>query len=282
MNRSLTCERPRALARLLIALCAAALCLSCGDDGGSDGGAAQPTSAALFGAEISSIVLEVDYATGAAPYAGNIEVGPLWGFFGMHAERMFQASPTPKTITYPSELSEMEELTDVSGESFTVEAILAIADAHRDEVNTGSKATFYVIWLPGFYEDDSGVRDNVLGVSIGSTGVLAMFKPVIAGAQGPPVFAERANQFVEQSTLVHEFGHAVGMVNRDGGVPVQSDHHDEANGAHCDNPDCLMYFANEGAAELVDFVVRFLTTGEEIVFDDACLADMDAFASGQQ
>ena len=115
-------------------------------------------------------------------------------------------------------------------------------------------------------------------MSIGNTGVIAMFKPVISNTQGPPMLAERINAFVDQTTLIHEFGHA-GMVNR--GVPLTSDHHDEENGAHCTNRDCVMYYANEGAADLVDFVTQIITTGDNIVFQDACLADMDALAAEQ-
>lgn len=255
---------------------------ACGDDSqaGDEASEGQPSVSTLYSADVTTIVLEVDYGTGAEPYDGDTDAGtPLWDFFGMNAARMFQASPTPKTITYPTTLEEMQELTDIADDAYTGDEILTIADAHRDQKSEGSTATFYVLWLDGYYETDEGVQEGVLGVSFGDTGVIAMFKPVISSAQGPLMLADRVNQFVEQTTLVHEFGHAAGMVNR--GVPLTSEHHDEEHGAHCTNTDCVMYYANEGAGDLIDFVVQLITTGDTIVFQDACLADMDALASGE-
>ncbi|MEL6178280.1 MAG: hypothetical protein AAFS10_04970 [Myxococcota bacterium] len=252
---------------------------ACGESESGGSSTGQPNPAALYGSNITTIVVEVDYATGAEPYIGTSGGdGELWEFFGNHARRMFQASSTAKTITYPTMLEEMEELTDLRGQSFTTDAILAIAETHRDQTSSGTTATFYVVWLDGFFEDSEGPQESVLGVSLGDTGVIAMFKPVIEGAFGPPALADRINRFVEQTTLVHEFGHAAGLVNR--GVPLTSEHHDADNGAHCTQSDCVMYFANEGVLDLVDFVAGVLESGETLTFGDACLADMDALASG--
>lgn len=109
----------------------------------------------------------------------------------------------------------------------------------------------------------------MLGVSIGDTGVIAMFKPVIEGAQ--------AARYVEQTTLVHEVGHAIGLVEN--GIPARGGHHDAAHGAHCNNRDCVMHYLNEGAAELAGFVGRFVESGDAVVFGPECLADIDAEAA---
>lgn len=46
------------------------------------------------------------------------------------------------------------------------------------------------------------------------------------------------------STLLqHEFGHLLGLVGQ--GSPEQTPHRDAANGAHCSNRACLMYYAVE-------------------------------------
>jgi hypothetical protein len=73
---------------------------------------------------------------------------------------------------------------------------------------------------------------------------------------------------------VHEVGHAVGLVNR--GVPLTSDHHDAEHGAHRTNQDCVMYHANEGAAELAQFVRDAVVAGDTIILGDECLADTDS------
>jgi hypothetical protein len=166
----------------------------------------------------------------------------------------------------------MESLGEVTGDEHTVEEILALAEAHRDRESSGDTATFYAIWLDGHFHDGEEVRDSVLGVSIGHTGVIAMFKPVIESTDMPilPVVAP----FVEQTTLIHELGHAIGLV--DNGLPMSADHHDDDHRAHCIHQDCVMYWANEGAADMREFVRSYVTSGDVILFDDQCLADIDA------
>ena len=94
-----------------------------------------------------------------------------------------------------------------------------------------------------------------------------MFKPSIAGTT--------MSEQVEQVTLVHEFGHAIGMVNR--GVPMVEDHHDTDHGAHCSNPDCVMYWTVEGA-DIVGFIQSRLLGASDVLFGPECLADFDAAA----
>ncbi len=220
---------------------------------------------------IDSVFIEVDYATGAEPYTGEAgQLGDLWSIFGDNAARLFGAA---KTIEYPNRLEEMEELTDIGGASFSVDDILDIADAHRDQLSSGSTATFYFAWLDGFFRDGGSINENVIGVSIGDTGVVAMFKPVIESISLPGGSGV-LERFAEQTTLVHEFGHAVGLVNN--GVPLTSDHHDAENGAHCTNRDCVMYWANEGVRDLIPFVQTFIASGSTVVFGSECLEDVDA------
>jgi predicted Zn-dependent protease len=239
---------------------------------GSGGGAHQPTPLELYGSAIKRIVIEVDYATGAEPYTGNIVVfGDTWGLFKTNAERLFQGSG--KELTIPSELAQMEELTDITGAEFTGEAVLAIAAAHRNTPSEGDTATFYFVWLPGYYHDGMMVRKDVLGVSFGGTGVIGMFKPVIesSGGVGPGTNVEK---YVEQATLVHEFGHAIGLVNN--GLALTTPHQDEPHGAHCSNQDCVMYYAIEGTSGAIEFVNKAVTGQSSVLFAGDCLADVDA------
>lgn len=240
--------------------------------GSSSGGAHQPTPDELYGSSIKDIVIEVDYATGMEPYTGEILLfGDTWGVFKTNAERLFEGSG--KAIEVPTELSQMEELTDVEGTEFKAEAILDIAAAHRDKVSGGDTATFYFVWLPGYYHDGEKVRTEVLGVSLGGSGVIGMFKPVIegTGVGGPGTNIEK---YVEQATLVHEFGHAIGLVNN--GLSMVAAHQDEPHGAHCTNKDCIMYYAIEGTSGAIEFAGKFVKGQSSVLFADDCLADVDA------
>jgi predicted Zn-dependent protease len=165
----------------------------------------------------------------------------------------------------------MQELTDVSGDSFDASELLAIAELHDDVDDTADTVSYYVLFVDGVFRDDSGERDTVLGVSLGNTRVIAMFKPVIRSTEGPLLAVSR---FVEQSVLIHEMGHALGLVAN--GIALTSAHHDEAHGAHCTNRDCVMYYVNEGASDLALFVRDYITSGDVLLFGSECIADVRA------
>jgi len=223
----------------------------------------------LFAPEVTEVFLEIDYQPGAEP-ATMAQIGMVdspWRLFETNAEALFEDAP--RTLTFPTTLDGMEELGDVSGEEFTVQQILDIADQHWDDRGTATRRGFYVIFLDGYFADGEGRQEQVLGVSIGNTGVIAMFKPVYEG--------QLVANFIEQTTLIHEFGHAIGLVNR--GIAMVEDHHDEEHGAHCTNTNCVMYWLNEGVGDMAEFVRKRVTTGSEIVFGDMCLADTSAAAT---
>lgn len=233
----------------------------------SDGGAT-PSPTELFSSSIDNVTVEIDYQRGAAPFTGKAgRVADVWQIARDNVARIF----SKKKVALPSTLDGMEELTDVTAKSFTSDAILDIAKKHRAAPSSASTATFYLVFLDGLYDDGSGPQDDILGVSIGDSGVVAIFKPVVGGAESalPGVSA-----FVEQTTIVHELGHAVGLVAD--GIPTTTTHHDEAHAHHCTNERCAMNWANERGASVVAFARQLSTTGSTILIDDACLADIDA------
>ena len=150
--------------------------------------------------------------------------------------------------------------------------ILDIAAAHRTEPQYTDAVAFYVVFLPGYFIDDSGTEQKTtLGVSIGDTGVIGMFKPAIST---PVVNPTPPPQFVEQLALIHFLGHAVGFV--DNGVPVGDNnkaHIDTANGHHCTNKQCAMSFANESATGAVAYAKTLIRSPEVVLIGQECLSD---------
>lgn len=239
--------------------------ISCGSDGSGGGGGSQASSIdKIYARATTTLAIEVDYQTGAEPYTGTLLTMDTWNLFKVNAAALFKSQ---KTLQVPTTLAEMQALSDISGTTFTSQQVLDIASRHRDLADTADRATFYFVFLNGMFHDGQMVRNDVLGVSIGATRVIAMFKPVIMSA------AALANirKFVEQSTLVHEFGHAVGLVNN--GVAMITAHQDTAHGAHDSSTACVMYYANEGASDAAQFAQRYISTGNEVLFDNNCLAD---------
>jgi predicted Zn-dependent protease len=250
-------------ARSWLLLLAISVAACSNDEGGSTN---------LFGPGVEQIILEVDYEAGAAPFdAYPRRDGSPWELLEDNLEALF-AQSTPRRLIVPKSLSEMQGLGALSsGPDFTTSEILEIAAASRDIESTESSRSFYIVFLDGFFEDQAGRQEQVLGVSIADTGVIAMFKPVVGTSE------DALSRFVEQTTLIHEIGHAVGLVNN--GLAPASDHVDEENGAHCTNDRCVMYWLNERIADAIQFARERFMGEDTVVFGQECLDD--AYAAAQ-
>jgi hypothetical protein len=229
-------------------------------------------AAALFSSATKRVVLEIDYQPGAAPFVGPTETfRDPWTIFRDNARALLGSSTE---IVVPTRLADMERLDDVVGRDFSRLDLLAIADKHRSTVTSDDTVAFYVVFLAGRFKDDDDVTlPQTAGVSVRGTGVIGMFKPAITAGFTEPM----TPAFMEQATLVHEFGHAVGLV--DDGISPTSAHRDLKNGAHCKNSACIMYFENVLVKDGVDFVDTYLKPQKNILFGSECLTDVRTFAA---
>lgn len=252
--------RPLALLPLLAACASDSSGTSAETDPGTD-------PAVLFSDAITTVALEVDVAPGAEPYTGG-DLGSTdpWDLTEANLDALFDGT---KTLEIPRAEDAFGSL-DAGAGPWTGAALEDLSALHRDDPPTDSRATFHALWLDGYYADSSGERRDVLGVSLGGTSIIAMFKPVIEGASS----LEGIRTFTEQVTLTHELGHAIGLVNN--GVAPTTDHHDAEHGAHCTNDRCVMYYAVEGPGDVVEFVQEYVATGSTVIFDDPCLDDIAA------
>jgi hypothetical protein len=100
-----------------------------------------------------------------------------------------------------------------------------------------------------------------------------MFKDVIKSSgmdmNGP------LPKFVEQSTIIHEMAHSMGLVNN--GVPMVNNHQDSSNGRHCADTDCVMYYQHGGMKDLQEYVSRFMKTMNPVMFGPECLRDVRSY-----
>jgi hypothetical protein len=232
---------------------------------------ASPSELALT-AGIHRVVLEVGYQKGAVPYVATPR--DPWQLFRANAEALLGEG---KELVFPSGETQMELLNDVTGDVFGDDDLLAIAKAHRTKQTSGDTVAYYAIWISGYYRDAQGQqRNDVAGVTVGDDGVLAIFRPVVntLAITSDGKTSQSLAVFAEQSTLIHEFGHAVGLVNH--GIPMASPHQDTPHGAHCTNEHCVMYYVNDGAAAAKDFIAEHAKTGSLVLFGDECLADAKA------
>jgi predicted Zn-dependent protease len=269
------------IAAVFLSLIACRSAAGMGDDDGTTTTDAQTGSGAgsqavgtVFGPAITKVVVEIDYETGQEPYTG-----PIFGFgdtFDPTLANIDREFAHKKQLTIPTTIAQMESIGSVDDEELTTADILTLASLHRTQHDSADTKTYYIVFVSGHYADNAGVQNGVLGVSIGNSGVVAMFKDVIRTTQS--LTTPNTERYVEQSTLIHELSHAIGLV--DNGVPMVAPHKDADHGAHCNNPNCVMYWLNEGASDASSFALSRLVTGSSIIFDNACLADVDAQSGG--
>ena len=109
-----------------------------------------------------------------------------------------------------------------------------------------------------------------MGVSFGGTSIVAIFKQVVKDG----MFAEEEQ--VEQAVLVHEAGHALGLVNN--GLPMQSSHedtvHDPAKRAHCSVDQCVMFWSVNAVSKIPDKIKKNFMPTAEVLFGQECLNDV--------
>jgi hypothetical protein len=241
--------------------------------GATTSGGGPPTfTGRLWSRAVRRIVVEVDYGPNATPYTGGVPViGDVWTVFRANATRLFQG--TGKELVIPNTLAQMERI-DVASRDFTVPDLVSLARRTLDTPPTPDTMVFHVLILDGWYRDASGRRTDLLGGHLDGTGVIVLFRPVIDSTRASGL--GYIPKVVEQTTLVHEFGHAVGMVGN--GVAALSGSLDPEHRHHCMSAHCVMNAWYEGAPAAMSFVERYAMTRDPILFGAECLADAAAAA----
>ena len=135
-----------------------------------------------------------------------------------------------------------------SQSSYSLDDIKKLEKEHRDYRTTGSDIVAYVLYLNGYYSEDS----NVLGIAYSETSI-AIFKEKIYDITIKPWAVNQVSHVdFEKSVVVHEFGHLLALVN----IGYESDrNHEDTRGNHCVHKDCVMYYAIE-TASIIDLITQ--------------------------
>ena len=213
----------------------------------------------------SQLNIKVYYEQGAEPYTDNLPAlnKSLWDLFEVNIEALFQGRPT--VITVPKTLADMIKLKNYSKSTWSVEEVEKMAGDYP--VSEASGVTnFQIFFVNGNAADNS----SIIGFHISNTKIMVIFKDVIkSSASGSSL--PMVPKYVEQATVIHEMGHALGLVNN--GVKMQSSHQDSAHGAHCTKEDCVMYYSNEGTGSMKKYIEKVIADQKLIMFDKQCLDD---------
>lgn len=213
------------------------------------------------------IVVEVGYTEGAEPYFNPLyELANPWDILARNIEVLFPGRRyrTPKSLKDTHFLGKGQE-------TFSKEEIRALAD----QLPGGARA-LHVVMVNGVSKEKATLNGYNLKED---RGVIALFK----GAYVLYYLSPEGNIFQEQSALLHEFGHAVGLVND--GIPMVSAHNSPTDTVfnqvfnqpeiHDRNPACIMY-PNGGSSKFVDWDAKKVRLDQIVLFDDACIADVQA------
>ena len=190
-----------------------------------------------------SLVIDIVYEPGVQPDQRAID--ELESFLNTYLNK-------PNGITIIQ-----REIEDQNQSTLKTKEITEIEQIYRSRLNSKDTLATFI----NFANSDFSQSKSTLGVAYASTSIVIFQKTIQANAAGNAEVIRR----LEESILKHEFGHLLGLV--DVGSPMVTPHEDSQHADHCDNRDCLMYYATQTAATANNI---------SLVLGDNCKADLKA------
>lgn len=217
-----------------------------------------------------TILLEIDFEPGVRPDPGAVSD---------MVSTLTAATGRPVRVVGPSEVAPAGADHD---RNTVYEAHLVHAD-HVDPSNPFAHADssyLHVLYLAGPSKDHRFLGTFVQGPFSGVAAVLpyywTTYTPLVhshgLGIAGP------LDWRFERAVLIHEVGHALGLVNK--GTPMVADHADPDAPGHSANPESVMYTGDHHVLDDPETWLREKGVEPAWTFDDADHADMAAMRDG--
>jgi hypothetical protein len=205
----------------------------------------------LTSEKYEKITIEVVHVTGFKPTAGSIS--NLHNFLNELINKpggieivYHESAPFPKSVITLEDIKEKEKKS-------------------RQTSNNDNTMSAFILFSNGEYAGNSN-NSSVLGIAYGASSMV-IFEETIRKYSGG--LAQPSTESIEKGVINHEFGHILGLVNN--GVEPVAAHQDAANGRHCNNKGCLMYYATETSD-----ILSNLIGGEVPGLDANCRNDLRA------
>jgi hypothetical protein len=157
---------------------------------------------------------------------------------------------------------------EVQGSPFTSAELLAIEDENRTVYTSGDTIAVYVFFANGVSSNDTSTRVT-LGTAYRNTSIVIYEKTLQTLAASNPSVALST---LETTTLEHEFGHILGLVNLLDD-DIHTNHEDTGHPKHCKVENCLMYFESNTRSKILE---RFSGRADIPELDSLCIEDLQA------
>jgi hypothetical protein len=157
---------------------------------------------------------------------------------------------------------------EVEGSPFTSAELVAIEDENRTEYTSGDTIAVYVFFANGVSANDTSTRVT-LGTAYRNTSMVIYEKTLQTLAASNPSVALST---LETTTLHHEFGHILGLVNLLDD-DIHTNHEDTGHPKHCKVEDCLMYFESNTRSKILE---RFSGRANIAELDPLCIENLQA------
>jgi len=132
-----------------------------------------------------------------------------------------------------------KEIPAMNKGDYSTEDIAKIEEDYRERYNKGNTVSVFLLVVDGDFKQ-SEESSFTIGAAYRNTS-LVLFGNRIAENSGG--FIKPSKAALETTVALHEMGHLMGLVNIGSDMVIL--HEDEENENHCDNEDCLMYWAIE-------------------------------------
>ncbi len=221
-----------------------------------------------------SLVIEIDYWEGSVP--SKVALRDLIDI--IHAETLKKQIQIVGPDPIPSGLVKR------AGAEWTLDEVKRAHEttfhSHPDPwaLGNGTTAFLHVLYLNGSLRYDYlGKNMSAAGVTLDNV-VVVLWSPSIVSVRGQPLVpapAEADN--ADRDILIHEFGHAMGLINR--GAPPTRHHSPPDDPYHSSDPASIMYAGRDTIGAL-QHTAHDSTASGTALFDADDLADLAAL-SGQ-
>lgn len=197
----------------------------------------------------SSMIVELVYTTAYPPKQETID-----RFRDLLVER----------INKPGGITLIENVISIPLDaSYSLDEIKDIEEQYRSEYTTDDTIALYIFFSNAEAESDTPTV-KTLGTAYRNTSLVIYEKTLQLVSESQNIDLG----ILESSTLHHEFGHILALVNLTND-DIHQDHEDLANANHCRVENCLMYYAS-------NFARNIKRLGIIPDFDPLCIADLQA------